>query len=73
MMAVTTTIFSMIISHMELQCIVYMTVGLDFLRTGPNWTPLVVPGHMQGTLMLPVVFLVPSLDRSTHCCWWEVG
>ena len=73
MMTVTTTIFGMIISHMELQCIVYMTVGLDFLSTGPNWTPLEVPGHLQGGAMLHVVLLVPSLDRSTHCCWWEVG
>ena len=63
----------MIISHMELQCIVYMTVGRDFLSTGPNWTPLEVPGHVPGSAMLPVVLLVPSLDRSTHCCWWEVG
>ena len=62
----------MIISHMELQCIVYMTVGLDFLSTGPNWTPLEVPGHLQGMTMLPVILLVPSLDRSTHYCWWEV-
>ena len=73
MMTVTTTIFGMIISHMELQCIVYMTVGLDFLSTGPNWTPPEVPGHLQGVAMLPVILLVPSLDRSTHCCWWEVG
>ena len=72
MMTVTTTIFGMIISHMELQCIVYMTVGLDFLSTGPNWTPLEVPGQLQGGAMLHVVLLVPSLDRSTHCCWWEV-
>ena len=72
MMTVTTTIFSMIISHMELQCIVYMTVGLDFLSTGPNWTPLEVAGHLQGGAMLPVVLLVPSLGRSTPCCWWEV-
>ena len=71
-MAVTTTIFGMIISHMELQYIVYMTVGLDFLSTGPNWTPLEVPGHLQGSTMLHVVLLVPSLDRSIHCCWWEV-
>ena len=49
-----------------------MTVGLDFLSTGPNWTPLEVPGHLQGSSMLPVVLLVPSLDRSTHCCWWGV-
>ena len=72
MITVTTTIFSMIISYMELQYIVCMTVGLDFLSTGPNWTPLEVPGHMQGPPMLHVVLLVPSLDRSTHCCWWEV-
>ena len=72
MMTVTTTIFGMIISHMELQCIVYMTVGLDFLSTGPNWTSPEVPGHLQGSAMLHVVLLVPSLGRSTHCCWWEV-
>ena len=73
MITVTTTIFSVIISYMELQYIVYMTVGLlTSLSTGPNWTPLEVPGHLQGTPMLPVVLVVPSLDRSTHCCWWEV-
>ena len=45
---------------------------LTFLSTGPNWTPLEVPGHRQGLPMLSVVLLVPSLDRSTHCCWWRV-
>ena len=40
--------------------------------TGPNWTPLDVPGHLQGTSMLHVVLLVPSPDRSTHCYWWGV-
>ena len=35
MITATTTIFSMIISYMELQYIVYMTVGLDFPQ---HWT-----------------------------------
>ena len=56
----------MIISHLDLQCIVYMTVGLDFHSTEPNWTQQEVPGHLQGTAMLLVVLLVPSLDMQEH-------
>ena len=51
----------------------YMCVCLTSLSTGPNWTPLEVPSHLQETPMLHVVLLVPSLGRGTHCCcWWEV-
>ena len=41
MITVTTTIFSVIISYMELQYIVYMTVGLDFSQ---HWTKLDTTG-----------------------------
>ena len=41
MITVTTTIFSVIISYMELQYIVYMTVGLDFSQ---HWTKLDTAG-----------------------------
>ena len=42
------------------------------ISTGPNWTPLEVLAHLQGISMLHVVLLVPSLGRSTRCCWWGV-
>ena len=65
-MTVTTTIFGMIISHMELQCIVYMTVGLDFLSTGPNRTPLEVPGHLQGMAMHTACCIAGPLTGEKH-------
>ena len=40
-----------------------MTVGLDFLSTGPNWTS---PGNVPGSAMLPVVLHAGPLTGQEH-------
>ena len=55
MITVTTTIFSVIISYMELQYIVYMTVGLDFPQ---HWTKLDTTGGPRP----------PARDSHAACC-----
>ena len=55
MITVTTTILSMIITYMELQYIVYMTVGLDFLQ---HWTKLHTTGGPRP----------PARDSHAACC-----
>ena len=55
MITVTTTIFSMIISYLELQYIVYMTVGLDFPQ---HWTKLNTTGGPRP----------PARDSHAACC-----
>ena len=67
-MTVTTTIFGMIISHMELQCIVYMTVGLDFLSTGPNWTPLVRREQYKNRSTTELALFPGPTQLSMACC-----
>ena len=56
MITATTTVFSMIISYMELQFdIVYMTVGLDFPQ---HWTKLDTPGGPRP----------PARESHAACC-----
>ena len=65
-------IFCMIISCMELQYIVYMTVGLDFPQ---HWTKLDTTGGPRPLARAShaICCIAGTLTGQEHpCCWWRV-